>query len=247
MDVTKLTQLHDRLSKELGGTDVWRPKAGTNIIRILPPKVGDKFYLELAKHWVPQTGKRDNTPVFCGRSFEGLVKCDLCDLMEELQEDPKTAALAADLRPKHTYFVLIIDKDEERLGVQVAELGKSTFNQVIGIMLDPQYGDVTHPSKGFDLTITKSGRGIYNTKYEVRSHRLESEVKFREEDLLDISTIFKPPLGEFIEGVLEKLDIPIETGDDRIEEEREEPETKESAPAPVNRSLKAKLSQFRSR
>jgi hypothetical protein len=83
---------------------------------------------------------------------------------------------------------------EDKAGspVQVFASGIGIFKDIIGFIIDPEYGDITDPEDGLDLIITKSGTG-FNTKYDTKTKRKNSAIEFEywEECLNDLTPLSK--------------------------------------------------------
>lgn len=63
---------------------------------------------------------------------------------------------------------------EKESPIKVLGTGIGIFKDLLGIIIDPEYGDVTHFDEGLDLIITKTGSGQYNTTYDVKTVRKET-------------------------------------------------------------------------
>ena len=50
-------------------------------------------------------------------------------------------------------FVPVIVRGEEGEGVRFWGFGKTVYQEILGYSIDPDYGDITDPSSGRDLTI----------------------------------------------------------------------------------------------
>jgi len=83
-----------------------------------------------------------------------------------------------------------ISENKEMSPVRILGTGIGIFKDVLSFIVDPEYGDITDPKTGLDLIITKSGTG-FNTNYDVKTKRKESEVEFEhwEECLNDLTVL----------------------------------------------------------
>ena len=55
--------------------------------------------------------------------------------------------------PKLRTFVPVIVRGEEGEGVRFWGFGKTVYQEILGYITDPDYGDITDPTSGRDLTI----------------------------------------------------------------------------------------------
>jgi hypothetical protein len=130
----------------------WKPeKDRTYTIRILPftdnegqPFKERWFYYNIGKNpglLAPyQFNKKD--------PFQELIT----KLREEDYEASKS--LLKTLYPKMRAFAGIIVRDEEDKGPRLWSFGKAVYQQILNIMLDEDYGDITDLEEGRDLKVT---------------------------------------------------------------------------------------------
>lgn len=114
--------------------------------------------------------------------------------------------------------------------IKVLGTGVGIFKDILGLIIDPEYGDVTHPEEGLDLIITKTGSGQYNTEYDVKTVRKESPTipEDAPQDLLDnwqdmyndLEPLAKAKSYDALLSLLNGEEEPTE----EEQEEKEEPE-----------------------
>ncbi|AYP68638.1 hypothetical protein EalM132_00126 [Exiguobacterium phage vB_EalM-132] len=111
-------------------------------------------------------------------------------------------------------------EDKEESPVKVLATGIGILKDIIGIMVDPEYGDVTDPEEGLDLIITKSGSGQYGTNYDVKTVRKESPIGVEgwQDDLNDLTGLFKTKTYEEIQDMMAGND----SSDDEDDEDEED-------------------------
>ena len=153
-------------------TIMWRPEEGKDYnIRIVPmpnnegqPFVdrwyyygigGDKASAILAPY---QFGKKD----------------PIQDLITKLREDGGDASkeLAKKLYPKMRTYAAVIVRGEEDKGVRLWSFGKMIYQDLLKLMLDEDYGDITDPDSGRDIkvSVTKQpGKTFADTKVTPRA------------------------------------------------------------------------------
>jgi len=128
----------------------WKPKLGKQVVRILPRKSNRDFpFAEVSFHQynifkksvynLENFGEQD--PVV------QLVK----ELYNENTEDSK--ALASKLRPRTKYYAQVLVRGEENLGARIWEFNKTTYEKLLSIMADDDFGDIADVTNGTDLTI----------------------------------------------------------------------------------------------
>lgn len=78
---------------------------------------------------------------------------------------PEDRALAKKLFPQHKFCALMVDRAAEELGPQLIIFDKKQAGDILGFILDPDYGDVFDPHAGFDIKIKViEGAKIFNGK-----------------------------------------------------------------------------------
>lgn len=148
---------------------MFTPKQGASLVRILPPffKAKKRHYgLTLMVH--RNVGPRDQS-YLCLREndmYPGNDKCPVCEELYRLgahatKEDKQL------LTPKPVVVYYIIDRDNEKDGVQVWRVSPRIDGEISGQTINRRNGsyiDVVHPEDGYDLEFTRQGTGL-GTKY----------------------------------------------------------------------------------
>jgi len=146
---------------------------------------------ELSKQLYGMSKKKDDKAMKEAKQFNRKKRVyynalDKADVLTdfELREDPKD-------KDKQIWFNK--KTDEQETPVKVLGTGIGVYKDLIKIIIDPEYGDITDPEQGLDIIITKSGSGQFNTEYDVKSVRKESAIEFAEweENLNDLSVFTK--------------------------------------------------------
>lgn len=80
------------------------------------------------------------------------------ELINKLREDgsPESKELAKKLYPKPKHYAAVIVRGEEDKGVQLWGFSKGVYQSILGIMMDPDYGDISDVEKGHDIKVTIS-------------------------------------------------------------------------------------------
>jgi len=128
----------------------WKPKLGQQTVRILPRKANRDFpFTEVSFHQYNVFKKNVYSLENFGEKdpVVQLVK----DLYTEGTEESKD--LAKKLKPRTKYFANVIVRGEEGAGVRIWEFNKTTYEKLLSIMANDDYGDITDLTQGTDLTV----------------------------------------------------------------------------------------------
>jgi len=170
LNMDALRQKYDAVQKAKASRNYqgfWTPKVGMNSIRVLPPWDPKKglYFRDTAYHY--SIGE-ENRAFVCLRA-EGQ-SCPICELRQALYNSniEEMKELASSLSPTTRIFMNIIDRNAPQQGVQVSRFGVTIHEGIASYILDPQWGDLTDPQGGRDITIERRGQGI-DTEYFVRA------------------------------------------------------------------------------
>lgn len=146
------------------GTKLFKPNDGDNIIRILPPtwKEADHYGLDL---WVHYSVGPDEQTYLCLDKMKG-EPCPLCDERARAVKD-KDDDYADSLKPKQRVAIAIIDRDNEKEGVQIWAMPWGIDKDLLSRAQDKRTGEVLYlddPENGYDVEFTREGKGL-KTKY----------------------------------------------------------------------------------
>ena len=75
--------------------------------------------------------------------------------------------MAKKLLPRQRFFSPVVVRGEEKEGIKIWGYGKLVYQDLINLVLNPDYGDITDPEAGTDLTIAASkapGQSFPTTK-----------------------------------------------------------------------------------
>lgn len=201
-------------------------KPGDNVIRVLPARNGEKPFAKVYQHFVKTP--KGTVSFRCPRVAEGRP-CLVCEKSSTLKassnEDERD--LGYDMAAKLRVYCNVIDRSEPEKGVQVASFGKQIYAQLSSIRDDKVAGgDFTHPLKGFDLSIQKSGSGKNGTSYIVKAARDNTSLLDTEEEM--VATLdSQPNLDENFNRVLSDEDIRLRLSGKR-KEDNDKPKAVES-------------------
>ena len=130
---------------------IWKPEKdkGKFIIRIVPSQhQPENPFFELKFHY-GLNNKTFLSPSTFNRPDPVL------ELSEHLKKsgDKDQWRLGRSLEPKLRTYVPIIVRGEEEKGVRFWGFGQTVYKALLGIMADPDYGDVSDLNSGFDFTV----------------------------------------------------------------------------------------------
>lgn len=197
-----LSKVRDRLNSIQStnsekDSSLWKPSPGSQVIRIVPYKFNKGFpFIELYFHY-GINGKTILSP----KSF------DQPDPIQEFSEKLKSSGnrddfqLGMKFNPKMRIYAPIIVRTEESHGVRFWGFGKMVYHELLSIMTDEDYGDITDPNSGRDIvveykTAEELGKSFPETKVRVKPNQsiLYEDVKNTErllDNQKDIKDIFK--------------------------------------------------------
>jgi hypothetical protein len=106
---------------------------------------------------------------------------------------------AKKMEPKLRTFVPVLVRGEEGEGVRFWGFGKTVYQEILGYIADPDYGDITDPNEGRDITVEVVSAEDSGTSYPVTTIR----VKPKETPL----AATKEETDKFINGQTEITDL----------------------------------------
>lgn len=173
MDITaikaRLNQLQQATTKT---SSLWKPSPGKTQVRIVPYKFNkDNPFIELYFHY-DMGDKFYLSPISFGRP----------DPIEEFATKLKTSGNADDyklgkkIEAKMRTYAPIIVRGEESEGVKFWGFGKMVYQELLSIIADPDYGDITDPVNGRDIVVEfktseETGRSFPMTSIRVKPNQ----------------------------------------------------------------------------
>lgn len=229
LNMSAMQERLDAAGQNYQNTDYDKLASGKNLRRILWPK-GDKdsFYSEGWIHF--SLGADGKQVVTCPKTFSQKNPCPVCEYVERLQKSKSKddKKLADDIKAKKRIYINVInrDSDDEDDTPKVLPIGVQILKGLLEVICDPEYGDITDPETGTDVTITKKGQGI-NTEYSVLPKKRESvvsetaTVEELEEAMADLDSLFIEKSYDELEAILNGEDIPDEEDSEDEDEDDE--------------------------
>ena len=139
----------------------WKPSEGDQTLRILPTADGDPFK---EYHFHYNVGK--NPGILCPKKNFG-EQCPVCDFASALwkegveNNDDNAKREAKKLFVRKRYFSPILVRGEEQKGVRIWSYGKMAYETLLGLVLDPDYGDISDPETGTDIVFLSPAPGSF--------------------------------------------------------------------------------------
>jgi len=149
IDLAKMKAKRDALENRGGSNVFWRPDDGETTIRIVPTANGDPF----REYWFHYNLGRN--PGFLSPKKNFGEDDPLNDFVRQLYKDgsDESIKMAKDLSARQRFFAPVIVRGEEDRGVRLWGFGKTAYKELLNLVLNPEYGDITDVNEGTDLTI----------------------------------------------------------------------------------------------
>ena len=183
---------------------LWKPTPGKHQVRIVPYQFDkDNPFIELYFHY-NINNKTYLSPQSFGRPDPIVEFADKLKRMGD-KEDWKAAKA---MEPKLRTFVPVIVRGEEGEGVRFWGFGKTVYQEILGYIADPDYGDITDPTSGRDLTIEYKSAEEAGTSYPTTTIRVKPKASAVTED--------EAKVAGFLESQTEITDLYSELSYDEL-------------------------------
>ena len=150
LDLQKVkARLEGLKSNSTKSTSLWKPEQGTNVVRIVPYSHNpENPFIELLFHY-GMNNKTYISPSSFGRPDP------IVEFANKLKKtgDKEDWKKGRSLEPKMRTYVPILVRGKESEGVKFWGMGKQVYQEILGLISDPDYGDITDVREGRDLTI----------------------------------------------------------------------------------------------
>ena len=197
----KMLARKKKLEEKGSGNGLIFPKEGTLRMRIKSPGDDQEFGMEVVQFYIPGVGR-----VISPATFD--EPCSFIEKHEELKQskDEVDKELAKRLIPRRRYVIGgIIYKDDKGNGVDYEGQNRgvliagAVYQDIIDLYLDEdEAGDMTDPVTGYDIKITRSGSGKFDTTYSVRQCKPSKlDKKYRSD--LDLEKIVRDQIKPYDE------------------------------------------------
>ena len=207
--------------------NLWKPTPGKTQVRIVPYKFNkENPFIELFFHY-----NINNRTYLSPQSFDRPDPIvEFADKLKRMgdKEDWKAAKK---MEPKLRTYVPVLVRGEEGEGVRFWGFGKTVYQEILGYIADPDYGDITDPFNGRDITIEYTSAEDAGTNYPVTTIRVkpnvtpladnEDDMKGYIQNQTEITDVYEELSYNELKEVLESWLNPT----DDSEEETDEPST----------------------
>ena len=212
---------------------IWKPANGKSQIRIVPYKFNrDLPFIELYFHY-NINNKTYLSPMSFGRPDP------IVEFAEKLKRTGDTDDWKAGkkMEPKLRTFVPVIVRGKENEGVKFWGFGKTVYQDILGYIADPDYGDISDPMSGRDIVLEVTSAEESNAAYPTTTIRVKpATTKLHDDpavvkDLLDnqkeITELYSELSYAELKTILENwLNPSAAVGDDEMVDELEAPKPK---------------------
>ena len=155
IDFNKMKQKQSALQGNGNSTQnaFWKPQDGDQSIRIVCPEDGDPF-----KQFYFHYNLGKNPGFLCSKKMHGK-DCPVCNFAWSTYNDAKAAGDTETLKfcktlfAKERFFSPVVVRGAEDQGIKLWGYGKTAYGELIGLVTNPDYGDITDTDGGTDLTI----------------------------------------------------------------------------------------------
>ena len=250
MNLDEIKKRLDKLNNKGGGgssndfkNNFWRPPVGEkSVIRIVPYKFNKDipfselyFYFGIGKpRMIALSNFSESDPIL---EFATSLK---------KSGDKENMELAKKLYPKLRIFAPVVVRGEEDKGVRFYEFGKMVYQELLGVMADEDYGDITAVQNGRDVTVevipaAETGKMFNTTTVRVKPNQtpLSDDAKTAEsllENQKDIVSLFKKYTFEEMKDELQGWLKPAEEDGGK--------ETEVKAPSNTKKDIDSKLDEL---
>ena len=165
----------------------WKPEPGKQVVRVVPYKHNkDNPFIELFFHYNLGNNKTYLSPMSFGRP----------DPVAEFADKLKSTGNKDEwiqgkrLEPKMRTFAPVIVRGKEAEGVKFWGFGKTVYQELLGVIADPDYGDITDPTTGRDIGIERQTPAEAGNQYGKTTVRVKPNQTAITEDSDQLQSIF---------------------------------------------------------
>lgn len=234
-----LAKLKNLQNKGQGQDIIWKPEEGETKIRIVPLATDpENPFIELFFHY-GLGGKTYYSPLSYGERDPIAEFSD--SLIGEGGLSKEEYKAAKQFYPALRTYLPIVVRGKEKEGVKYWAFGKQIFEQLLSIMTDEDYGDITDPNEGRDVKVTFTPKEKSDTNFAKTELKIvpATSALSKDKELLakllteqpDLKASQKKHTYEELTAVLQRV---LDPGTSP-EEETPSPRALEDAPATVSK------------
>ena len=173
----------------------WKPQPGKSQIRIVPYKFDkNNPFSELFFHYSLVPNKTVLSPLSYGRP----------DPVQQFADKLKSTGNKDEwiqgkrIEPKMRTFVPVVVRGEESEGVKFWGFGKTVYQELLGIIADPDYGDISDSTTGRDIVVERQTPAEAGNQYGKTTIRVKPNVTALSDDSNILSKLLdeQPELKE---------------------------------------------------
>ena len=188
MDITQIKKRLNQLQTTTSTKDnFWKPQPGKTQIRIVPYKFNkENPFVEAFFHYGLGGNKTYLSPVTNGNA----------DPVAEFADKLKSTGNKDEwiqgkrLEPKMRTFAPVIVRGRESEGVKFWGFGKTVYQELLGVIADPDYGDITDATNGRDIGIDRQTPAEAGNQYGKTTVRVKPNQTPITEDSEQLQSIF---------------------------------------------------------
>ena len=206
----------------------WKPQPGKSQVRIVPYK-HDKSnpFSELFFHYSLVPNKTVISPLSYGRP----------DPVQQFADKLKSTGNKDEwiqgkrIEPKMRTFVPVVVRGEESEGVKFWGFGKTVYQELLGIIADPDYGDISDSTTGRDISVERQTPAEAGNQYGKTTIRVKPNVTTLSDDsnllekLLDeqpnLTELYNEPTYDELKEHLSNFLNPSDSTEETTEKEPE--------------------------
>ena len=206
----------------------WKPQPGKSQIRIVPYKFDkNNPFSELFFHYSLVPNKTVLSPLSYGRP----------DPVQQFADKLKSTGNKDEwiqgkrIEPKMRTFVPVVVRGEESEGVKFWGFGKTVYQELLGIIADPDYGDISDSTTGRDIVVERQTPAKAGNQYGKTTIRVKPNVTALSDDsnllqkLLDeqpaIKELYNEPTFDELKEHLGNFLNPSDSTEETTEKEPE--------------------------
>ena len=231
MDINAIkSRLNQLQSTSSTANSFWKPPAGKTQIRITPyVENKDNPFVELFFHYSLVPNKTVLSPLSFGRP----------DPVQQFADKLKSTGDKDEwiqgkrIEPKMRTFVPVVVRGEESEGVKWWGFGKTVYQELLSIIADPDYGDISDPMTGRDIVVERQTAAEAGNQYGKTTIRVKPNQTALVEDMdlskklltvqPNIVELYTEPDFETLKGHLSTFLNP-DGGTEETATEKKEPE-----------------------
>lgn len=174
IDIAKIkSRLEEIKNNTTKTTSVWKPTPGKNVIRIVPYAHNpENPFIELYFHY-NMNGKTYLSPTTFNRPDPIVEFANTLKKSGDKEQWKQGRAL----EPKLRTYVPILVRGSESEGVKFWGMGKQVYSEILSIIADADYGDITDLRTGRDIlvefkTAEETGKNFPETTIRVKPNQI---------------------------------------------------------------------------